>query len=487
MTAAPEGAAHDHARPSARTAALEAVVRSLGGAYLSRALSGELDRARLDGYDRSLASDLAYGTVRRLLAIDARLTPYLERPDRLPPRVLAALRLGAYELLWRGTPAYAAVSAWVDVVKAMSQRHAALANAVLRRLAREAQAPGRTGAAAGTGTGEPADAEAAAGQGAGPGATAPAGAGYGRPAAAGLDPVRDLSLPGWLFERFAAALGREAAVRAALGMLEPEPLWLTALREDAEEALRAEGCEVRPGPELPLPEGGPAWPRSLSVRSPVPLARLRAFQEGLVQPQNPSSLFVARLLGARAGELVYDLASGQGVKTATLAASGARVVAVELSEKRAEGARRNLARLGLEAEHVVADLAAGWPGPDAPLGDRVLLDAPCSGTGTLRGHPEIKLRLAPEDVRRLAALQDDLLGAAARAVRPGGTLLYAVCSLTPDEGVERVEAFLGGTPGFAPLPLPEAPGVVLPASVGAYVLPVGGLDGFYLALLARAA
>src|SRR5690606_28900223 len=120
------------------------------------------------------------------------------------------------------------------------------------------------------------------------------------------------------------------------------------------ESLLAQGCEVRPGPDLPLPEdaGAGALPRSLSVRSPVPLADLHAFGDGLVQPQNPASLYAARLLGARAGELVYDLAAGHGVKTATLAAAGARVVAVEASAKRAASAERNLARLGLAAEHV---------------------------------------------------------------------------------------------------------------------------------------
>ncbi len=437
--------------------ALAVVVRCLEGAYLSRALSRALDDAGLGGQERSLAADLAYGTVRRLLAIDARLAPYLADPAKLPLGVRAALRLGAYELLWRGTPPYAAVSAWVEVVKSASPRHAALVNAVLRRLARSSREA--TDTATGMATSEV------------------------------PDPERDLSLPAWLFERLAAALGREAAATASLAMLEPEPLWLTALREGAEEALTAQGCTVRPGPDLPLHGDVPvdALPRSLAVRSPVPLAELGAFRDGLVQPQNPASLYAARLLGARPGELVYDLAAGHGVKTATLLTAGARVVAVESAAKRATAARRNLARLGLEAEHVVADLTSGWPAAGTPLGDRVLLDAPCSGTGTLRGHPEIKLRLTPRDVERLAAVQARLLRAAARAVRVGGTLVYAVCSLTPDEGVEQAAAFLAEAPGFAPLTLPAVPGTLIPARVGAYLLPVGGLDGFYLARFERRA
>jgi len=452
VTAAPDGAGPESPTASARSTALAVVVRALGGAYLSRALDEALGSAELSGQDRSLAADLAYGTLRRYLSLGAVLGGYLEDPDRLPPRVRAALCLGAYELLHRGTPPYAAVSAWVDVVKAGSPRHAGLVNAVLRRLAREAGDEGREGAS---------DADP--------------------------DPVRDLSLPPWLFERFVRALGRAEAAVAARAMLAPEPLWLTALRPEAEEALTAQGCEVRPGPDLPLPPDvtGAAWPRSLSVRSPVPLADLGAFREGLVQPQNPSSLYAAKLLGAGPGELVYDLAAGHGVKTATLAAAGARVVAFEVSEKRARVARRNLARLGLEAEHVVADLTAGWPGPEVAPGDRVLLDAPCSGTGTLRGNPEIKLRLEPDDLPRLAARQAAMLRAAARSLATGGTLLYAVCSLTPDEGVAVAAAFLRSEAGFEPLPAPEAPGTFVPATVGAYLLPVGGLDGFYLARFRR--
>src|SRR5690606_3495297 len=131
------------------------------------------------------------------------------------------------------------------------------------------------------------------------------------------------------------AVGRAGRAGAARALLPPEPLWLTARRPEAEEALTAQGCEVRPGPDLPRPPDvtGAAWPRSLSVRSPVPLADLGAFRAGLVQPQNPSSLYAAKLLGAGPGELVYDLAAGPGVKTATLAAAGARVVAFEVSEK----------------------------------------------------------------------------------------------------------------------------------------------------------
>src|SRR5690606_28164377 len=120
-------------------------------------------------------------------------------------------------------------------------------------------------------------------------------------------------------------------------------------------------------------------------------------------------------------------------------------------------------------------------------GDRVLLDAPCSGVGTLRGNPEIKLRLRPEDLPGMAEMQARMLQAAAQAVRPGGTLVYAVSSLTPEEGVRQVERVLAGAPDFAALPMPEATPFVSRGGPGAYVLPVDGLDGFYLARLQRSA
>lgn len=444
---------------AARRCALRVVLRALGGEFLSRALNDELAESRLSGQDRSLVTDLAYGTLRYLLALDTRLAPLLRDADRLPADVRGALRIGSYELVVRGTPAYAAVDAWVDVTKSVSAKHAKLVNAVLRRVAA-------------SDTRDPLD---------------------------GPQPERDLSLPRWLFDRFVNSVGRDAASRAAEGMLEPEPLWLTAFGPMAEESLRDQGVELRDGPVLPAPSGiaWPEWPKSLSVRSPLPLRELNAFTHGLVQPQNPASLYAAKLLGTGRGDVVYDLAAGHGVKTATLAAAGASVVAVEVSQRRSRAAQRNLRRLGLEAEHVVADLLGDWPDDSVAPGDAVLLDAPCSGTGTLRGNPEIKLRLREEDLGRMATTQSLMLEAAARAVRPGGTLVYAVCSLTPEEGVRQIERFLSSREDFSELAMPVGGALVAavgsgsaggPGPVGgpgAYVLPVDGLDGFYLARLRR--
>jgi 16S rRNA (cytosine967-C5)-methyltransferase len=228
---------------------------------------------------------------------------------------------------------------------------------------------------------------------------------------------------------------------------------------------------VRPGP----------LDGSLAVRAPKPLDELAAFRDGLVQPQNPASLAVVRACRARPGLRVLDLCGGNAVKAAGLAAAGARVTSVELLPHIARAGQRNLQRLGLEADVLVADLRTPPPLPPAPL---VLLDAPCSGTGTLRGHPEIKRRLTPAGVVELAALQADLLDSAATLTEVGGRLVYAVCALTPAEGPEAIDAFLARHPTFEasepPLPL-----ATRAAGRGRIVLPVEGLDGFFVAALDR--
>jgi 16S rRNA (cytosine967-C5)-methyltransferase len=393
---------------------------------------GGLNEAR----DRGLLTDLVYGTLRHQLLLDACLEPRLSAPDRLPPDVRNALRLASYELLLRGTPAHAAVAEWVSVVKERTPRLAGLANAVLRRVALPDDLPWH---------------------------------------------VRR-SLPEWLAGSFRALLGEDAD-SAAAGLLAPEPLWLSVHHPLAADALAQEGCEVRAGPV----------PGSLAVRSPLPLGSLRAFREGKVQPQNPSSRLPVMALGAVAGQRVLDLAAGNGIKSAQLAHAGARVTAVEIDASKADRAAANLGRLGLggesAVEQVLADLRRT---PALAPAERVLLDAPCSGTGTLRGNPEIKLRLAQDDVSRLARLQSAMLDTAAELTTPGGTLVYSVCALTPEEGPEQAKLFLARHPGFEPEPL-ELPLVPTEAGdrtsreagPGRLVLPVAGLDGFFIVRLRR--
>lgn len=393
------------------------------GAYAAPSLGETLGPLR--GAERSFATDLVYGTLRYLPYLDAALAARLEDPGKLPPDVVNALRIGTYEKLIRETPPFALVDSWVEIVKRSYPKLAALANAVLRRV----EAPET-----------PSDA------------------------------VR-VALPAWLLDVFRASLGDDA-LRSADGMLQPEPLWLVGYQTGAVAALEADGADVEPGPV----------PNTLAVRLHRPLAETRAFREGFVQPQNPASTIPARLLAPRPGERVLDLAAGRGIKTAQLAAAGAYPVAVELTRRNARQSEANLRRLGLRAEHLVADLTT--VPPDVEPARRVLLDAPCTGTGTLRGHPEIKLRLSPADIEGLARLQREMLDTAAALTAPSGRLVYAVCSLTLAEGEEQVASFLERHPAFTSRPVrPELRH--RPTRHGAYLLPVSGLDGFYVAVLER--
>lgn len=413
--------------------ARELVLGVLGDVlYEGRHLAAALDRAlpSLPAREaRAFATDVCYGTMRHRRALETLLAPHLEAPERLPQRLRTVLLTGAYERAVRGTPAHAAVHAWVERVKRGPVRErglAGLVNAVLRRV-------------------DP---------------------------AALPRPLGQASLPPWLFERFEALLGADAE-RAASAMLEREPLWLTAADpERAAAALAADGAEVAAGPLA----------GSLRVRSPLPLAQLRAYRDGLVQPQNPSSWAVVHACGEVAGRRVLDLCSGNGVKAVALAARGAAVTSVERDPAKLQAAARNAERLGVAHEGVVWDLTTTPALPAAPV---VLLDAPCSGTGTLRGHPEITLRVDPEAVRGLAALQARLLASAAPLVAPGGRLVYAVCALTPEEGPAQVARFLATHADFTPTPSALAGLPLRQAGAGAVILPTDALDGFFVAVLER--
>ncbi len=367
---------------------------------------------------------LVYGSLRFERALDAQLSPYLKRPDSLPPEVRDALRLGAFELLYRGTPRHAAVSAWVSVIKDYHARLGGLVNAVLRRL-------------------EP------------------------QP----LSPAAAAGLPEWLYADWVARFGETRARDVAEGMNTHDPLWLTSYNPQATHALIAEGAQVRLGPL-----GG-----TLEVQLSRPLTQTQAYRDGWVQPQNPASTLPVRLLEPEPGEQVYDLASGNGIKAAQLAAAGALVTSIELHGDKLTRAAQNLERLGLGVTGLEHDLRTV---PDLPPAPKVLLDAPCSGTGTLRGNPEIRSRVSPESVADLAALQRDLLTTAAALTAPGGTLVYAVCALTREEGPEMAAWFSQTFPAFEAEPfLFDVPSVNAPE--GSTILPLGGLDGFYISRFRR--
>ena len=282
----------------------------------------------------------------------------------------------------------------------------------------------------------------------------------------GLDAPR-LDTPPWLW----ASWGREARAIAEAHQHEA-PLDLTL----------APGAEAPPGGEA-LPTGSWRYPAGTRV------AELPGFAEGKFWVQDAAAALPALLLAAQPGERVADLCAAPGGKTAQLVAAGAQVVAVEQSAARLVRLRENLTRLGMAAEIVQGD-ATTWQ-PATPL-DAVLLDAPCSATGTIRRHPEVAHLRRPRDVVAMAEQQDRLLAAAAAMLRPGGRLVYAVCSLQPEEGAARVEAAL------AALPLRAAPFLPGETALAEALAPQGwlrtspalwrergGMDGFFVARMER--
>ncbi|PIW26445.1 MAG: MFS transporter [Rhodospirillales bacterium CG15_BIG_FIL_POST_REV_8_21_14_020_66_15] len=395
--------------------------------------------AALDARDRAFAHNLAATALRRLGQIDALISACLDRP--LPANAAAAmdiLRLGAAQLLFTGTADHAAVDTAVDLARARGQAHLAkLVNAVLRRLQRE-----------------------------------------GADALTGQDAAR-LNTPDWLWDSWRAAYGDAACRAVAESHLSPAPLDLT-VRADAPAWADRLGGRALSARTVRLSGGGP-----------VP--DLPGYDEGAWWVQDLAAALPASLLGDVDGKAVLDLCAAPGGKTAQLAAAGARVTAVDRAEKRLEVLRRNLARLNLAAATVTAD-ALDWT-PDAPF-DAVLLDAPCSATGTIRRHPDLPRLKGPADVARLSALQDRLLARAAGWLRPGGLMVFATCSLQPEEGPERVRAFLAARGDFrAETVVPGESGVTAEMVSGdgwlrtlpSMAAESGGMDGFFAAALRRIA
>lgn len=380
--------------------------------------------------DRAAGHRLAAAVLRRVGSLDAALEPFLKKAPPVPVRHI--LRMGAAGLLLLETPPHAAVATAVALARGRGLApFAGLVNAVLRRLAE-----------------------------AGPAALA------------GLDGPR-LDTPSWLW----TAWGAGARAIAEAHQTEA-PLDLT-LRPGATPPALVDVAGVE------LPTGSWRYPAGTRV------ADLPGYAEGAFWVQDAAAALPARLIGAREGDLVADLCAAPGGKAAQLAATGARVVALERDAARLARLRENFARLHLDATFVPAD-AAAWTPPE--LFDAVLLDAPCSATGTIRRHPDVPHLKRAADIAKLAAQQDRLLEAACGLLRPGGCLVYAVCSLQPEEGPARVAAALARLPlTRAPVRPEEVPGLdaALTAAGDLQTTPAlwperGGLDGFFIARMRRA-
>lgn len=421
---------------AARRAAADAVDTVL---EKGRPLEESLERLTrdLDERDRALTRMIAATALRRLGSLRALLRTLLERgvPDKAR-RVETLLVIGAAQILFMDVPDHAAVGTSVALAgeNPATAGFKGLVNAVLRRIAREGRAV--------------------------------------------LPDVPDQ--PTWMVEGWAGAYGGEAAEAISRALAAEAPLDVTA-KEDAAGWAEKLGGRLLPTGSIRLVDAGN-------------VTALPGFAEGAWWVQDAAAALPARLLHAGEGQRVADLCAAPGGKTAQLAVTGAEVVALDRSAPRLRRLRQNLTRLGLTADIVEAD-ATNWRG--GPF-DGVLIDAPCSATGTIRRHPDVAWTKVPADIASLADLQSRILAHAARLVKPGGRLVYSTCSLEPEEGERQVEAFLARHTDFVREPVTPGECGIAPEWINAAgevrTLPThlpdadarfAGLDGFFAARLRR--
>lgn len=382
------------------------VLRRVEGedAYASDLLHAELG-ANVQAADAALATELAMGVLRQRLLLDFLLERQLKkRVARLDLPVAIALRLGAYQLRFlERIPARAAVNESVELVKKAKKSSAAsLVNAVLRRIAERAKSPAET---------------------------------FLPPGMAAAERLAVLhSHPAWMIERWIARLGEERTA-ALLRANNTAPRLSCALSDPGERqqvfaALQKTGLHVEAGVLL----------RAAFAVSGGSASRTAEFVAGRISIQDEASQAIPLLLGVQPGDRVLDVCAAPGGKTVALArAAGNKgvVVACDLHAHRLRAMEAQFARLGL-ANVRVEQIDATQPLPFGERFDRILLDAPCSGTGTLARHPEIRWRLRPEQLAEFHALQKRMLGNALAQLVPGGTLVYSTCSIEPEENEDVI-------------------------------------------------
>lgn len=422
-----------------RAAAYGILCAVRGGAPFDQALARAL--GDLPESDRRLAHELAAGVLRHRTDLDARLEPLVHRGwSSVTPELRDVLRLGVYQLgALDRIPPHAAVSTTVELARStIGEKAARFANAILR---------GVGGRAA--------------------------------PRPLGTDPAGHLadrySHPDWLVRRWVDRFGL-ADAEALLAWNNERPHLVIqparATLEDLQRMLWERGVGAK---RAPLDAG-------LVVDSGRPM-ELPGYPEGAFIVQDAAQALVCRFAAVAPGSTVLDSCAAPGGKTIALGRTAGRILATELRLERALRLVANLARAGTGREHVVV---ASADAPPCRAVDLVLLDAPCLGTGTLARHPDARWRISPEALKRLADQQRRLLEALAPTVRPGGLLVYATCSLEPEENEEQVNGFLHRHPDFR-----RDPGAALPPE---FLTPVGdlmvlphrhGMDGAFAARLAR--
>jgi 16S rRNA (cytosine967-C5)-methyltransferase len=434
----------------ARALAIDVLARvEATDAYLNVVLDHELSAHVLDDpRDAAFATELCYGTTRRRLALDHAIRGFSQRRlEQLEDRVLAALRIGAYQIFYLRVPARAAVAETVEAVKELGlERAAGLVNAILRRLAELPALP-----------------------------LPPEGDGVAHLA------VRE-SHPEWLVSRWIRQFGRERAEAMLIADNQPPAV-----------ALRANSARIaRDALVGDLREAGiAAEPTRFSPQGIVlpPVGRLEevyGYTEGLWQVQDEAAQLVGIFAAVPEGARVLDVCAAPGGKACHLAERHP-VLAVDLHANKLRRIVAEVKRLGLEERLEVLAHDATQPLPEEH-GEfhAVLVDAPCTGLGTLRRHPELRYRRTEADIHRLSGLQRNILAASSERVAPGGLLVYAVCSTDSEESADQVEMFLRSHPEFTAEP-PRTPGLELPMWQ-AYLRTLPGpegLDGFFAARLRR--
>jgi 16S rRNA (cytosine967-C5)-methyltransferase len=414
------------------------------GAFADRAL--HTAAAELDGRDRALAMTLAYGTVQRMRTLDHLLSAFVSRPlERLDPPVLAALRLGMFQILFLGgVTDYAAVNESVELAKRESKGGAQLVNAVLRRASRE-----------------------------------------GEKQLAKLDDKTPQhaavlhSVPDWLAEMWWRELGADSAraLLASANTPAESALRVNVLRTTTEQvkaALQASSA-ARHAPPWEGQDGLPEIPEVLVIDGGFDAFGSELFKQGALMPQSRGSAVVARVLAPQAGERVLDLCAAPGGKTTHLAAlmgGEGELIAVEVHPGRARALAETCLQMGAENVRVVQADAREFS--DSELFDRVLVDPPCSGLGTLQARPDLRWQPRRGQIGDLAEKQGQLLRAGAGQLGPGGSLVYSVCTISRQEADQVVDEFLAQAADFSC----ESRWQLLPSG--------DGTDGFFIALLRRA-
>lgn len=403
------------------------------GAFADLALHHALVQSRMPPADRSLATELVYGTLRWRGRLDYLISKALDKElAKLEPLVTSALRVGAYQLFFSDRiPANAAVDEAVRCVRAMGlERATGLVNAVLRRLARD-------------------------------------GAGYRFPELAS-DPkghlVHACSLPEWLADRWLAQYGPEEAAKLALAMNDSAPVTVRVNRtKTTREALLPTLLEAHPDARLCrfAPDG-------IVLGRKGDIGQDANFVAGRMSPQDEASQLVVELLDPQPGDRILDTCAAPGTKSAAIAErlnGEGYVLALDRHPRRLKLVGRGMRRLEIggvatlerDASKSLLDLMENG-GPF----DRILVDAPCSGLGSLRRNPDARWRLRPEDLTELARLQRDILESAAAVLRPGGSLVYSTCTVTPEENESVIRGFMATRASWRIAPRDEAPARLQP-------------------------